>query len=173
MEAWWATLLREQRSAGFPDVAGAHASVTLPVSDRLITRLVSERLPAAPISRFDLAAEAGSQVVVRARLARLSFVPPIRVRLFIERQPDLPESPVVVLRIASEGIAALASIALGVVKVLPPGVLLEGNLIHVNVATLLASYGAAEAFSYLTRLRVTTEHGLVVVEAQARLPDNG
>ena len=32
IEPWWLTLLREQRSTNFADLAGAHATFTIPVT---------------------------------------------------------------------------------------------------------------------------------------------
>ena len=42
----WLRLFLEQQAGGFPDFRGARASLTLPVSDRLLSRLVMQRLPA-------------------------------------------------------------------------------------------------------------------------------
>ena len=108
-EPWWLTLLREQQSAHFADLAGAHASFTVPVSDRLLNRMIADRLRrSSPIRELELRAEDGNRVTVSVRLARLAFLPPVHVRFAIERQPDLPASPVLVWRMVLEGVAALA-----------------------------------------------------------------
>ena len=62
MEPWWLTLLREQHSTRFADLAGAHASFTIPVSDRLLNRLIADRLPpSSPISELHVHAEDGTR----------------------------------------------------------------------------------------------------------------
>src|SRR4051812_10320935 len=103
MEPWWRTLLREQQRAGFADIAGASASVVLPISDRLLTQLAAERMPPNWVSEITVHAEPGEQFSVRVRLAKLSFLPSIRVRLRIHRQPAFPAAPVLVLRLVTEG----------------------------------------------------------------------
>ena len=105
-------------------------------------------------------------MTVSVRLARLAFLPAIRIRFAIERQPDLPASPILVLRMVLEGVAALASPALRFLEVLPPGVRLDHDRLHVDLATLLAQYGAADALSYLTALEVTTAAGRVIVSGR-------
>jgi len=99
-------LLQAQRAAGFPDLAGAETFLTLPVSDRLINRILADRLPRGGIvSAMDIEAMAENQFSVRVRLGQSALLPPIRVVLAIERQPDLPGFPVIGLRIVSPGIA--------------------------------------------------------------------
>jgi hypothetical protein len=171
MEPWWVRLLLEQQAADFADLAGAQASLTVPVSDRLVTRLIANQLPAsAPVSELDVFAEDGNQVVVRVRVARSSFIPRVTVRLLIEQQPALPLSPVIVFRIMSDGLAAFAGTALRFLKVLPPGVHMEGNRLYVNLAQLLDRYGAADALAYLTHLEVTTTERRIVLAARAAVP---
>ena len=171
-EPLWVSLLREQRAAQFADIAGAHASITLPIDDRLLTRLVASRLPLSlPIKDLDLHAVAGNQIVVRLRLSRMSFLPPFTIRLAIERQPILPASPVLVLRIVSDGLSALAGTALRLLEALPAGLRLEDNLLHVDLAALLARYGAGELLPHLTALELTTAEGRIIVAASVALQD--
>jgi hypothetical protein len=171
MEPWWTRVLREQQATGFADLAGATASLTLPMSDRFVSRLIAIHLPASsPVGEVDVCAESGNQIVLRVRVARLAFVPQVRVRLLIERQPVLPSSPVIVFRIMSEGLAALAGTALRFLKVLPPGVQLDGDRLHVNLAQLLDSYGLSDVVAYLTHLQVTTAETRIVLVVHAAVP---
>src|SRR5690349_12484930 len=163
--------LDEQRAAGFRDLAGARVAFDLPIPDRLITQLIGERLPAsAPVSDLDLRAQSGNQLYVRVRLKKASFLPPIGVRFAIERQPDLPASPLLVLRLVSEGIAAFAGPALRMFDVLPPGIRFDGTRFYIDLAALAARYGAADVLRYLTSMAVATEPGLVIVSARAEVP---
>jgi hypothetical protein len=171
IEPWWLAVLREQQSANFADLAGAHASWAIPVSDRLLSRIIADRLPpSSEISELQLRAEDGNQVTVSVKLARLAFLPAVRVRLVIERQPDLPASPILVLRMVFEGVAALASPALRFLKGLPPGIRLEHDNLYVDLATLLAQYGAADALAYVTALELTTVAGRVIVSGRLTIP---
>jgi len=171
MPPWLLALLREQQASAFADVAGANGFIILPVSDRLLSRVIAARLPpSVPLSGLDIHADEGNQLAIRARLTRPAFLPPIKVRLVIEKQPEFPASPVLVLRLVSEGIAALAGTIFKFVEVLPRGVRLDGDKLSINIAALAEQYGAAEALAYVTDLEVTTAAGRVIVTARAALP---
>ena len=167
-------LFRQQRASGYRDFAGARFAVDLPVPDRLITQLIRERLPAsAPVDDVDLRAERDGQLYVRARLKKASFLPPIGVRFVIERQPELPGSPVLVLRLVSQGIAAFAGPALRMFDVLPPGIRFDGTRFYIDLAALASRYGAADVFRYLTSFAVAIEPGVVIVSARADVRVSG
>lgn len=164
---WWADLLREQQAARFADLSGADAWLRLPISDRLLTRLIAARIPpTVPISDVDLRAETGNQLTVRIKMAKPSFLPPFRMRLRIERQPELPASPLLVLRLKSEGLAALAGPAMTFFDVLPPWVRMNADQLVVDLAAMAEEYGAADVLSYLTHLEVSTAEGRVIVAAR-------
>jgi hypothetical protein len=171
IEPWWLALLREQQSTNFADLAGAHTAFTIPISDRLLSRIIADRLPpSSEISELQLRAEDGNQATVSVKLARLAFLPAVRVRLAVEQQPDLPASPILGLRLVFEGVAALASPALRFLKGLPPGIRVEHDRLHVDLAALLAHYGAADALAYVTALELTTAPGKVIVSGRLALP---
>ena len=171
IDSRWLTLLREQQSTNFGDLAGTYASFTIPVADRLLSRIIAERLPpSSPVSELSLYAEDRNQMVVSVKLGRLAFLPPFRIRLTIERQPDLPASPIVELRMTLEGVAALAGPVLRFLEGLPPGVRLEKDRLYIDLATLLQQYGAAAALSFITALELTTAAGRVIVSGRLALP---
>ena len=171
MEPWWVTLLREQQSDDFPDFAGAEAFASIPISDRLITRAIVQRLPpSAPIRELEVRAHAGDQFTVRVRLAKPALLPSVQLRLAIEQQPDLPRSAILVLGVVSQGLTGLAINALKFVDVLPPGVRFDGRRFLVDLETILNRYGAARALTYVTDLSVTTIDDRFVVRARGTVP---
>jgi hypothetical protein len=164
-------LFLEQQASGFPDVAGARASVTLPVSDRLVTRLAAQSLPpSAPISEIDLRAGNANRLSVRVRLTRPALLPPITVNLAIDRQPVLPSNPVLILRLLSTGLLSFAGAAARFFNVLPPGIRMDGELIFIDLRTLLEQRGLGAHLNYLEHLEVTTEEGRFIVSVRGRVP---
>ena len=164
-------LLREQQATGFPDVAGARASVTLPLSDRLVSRLAAQSLPpSAPINEIDLRAGNANRFSVRVRLTRPALLPPITVNVAIDRQPVLPSNPVLTLRLLSTGLLSFAGAAARFFNVLPPGLRMDGDLIYVDLRTLLEQRQLAQHLNYLEHLEVTTEEGTFIVSLRGRLP---
>ena len=158
-------LLHEQRLNRFRDIAGANSVFTLPVSDRLVTRLDSENLPLdSPVREIDLEAQPGNLVNVRLKLTRPAFLPSVSVKLFIERQPVLPESPVLGLRLEmAAGLMGLAGPALKMMGTLPRGLHLEGDRLDVDLRALLERADAIDVLDYLGDLQLTTDQGRFVV----------
>ena len=75
-------LLHEQRLNRFADFAGANGAFTLPVSDRLVSRFVTDALPLdGPVRDIDLEARPGNMVIARLKLTRPAFLPSVSVRL--------------------------------------------------------------------------------------------
>jgi hypothetical protein len=168
---WWMPFLREQQDVQFAGFAGTEGSLIIPVDDRLLTRVIVSRLPSpAPITGLDVRAMAGNQLTIGFRLTRPSFLPAFTIRVAIHRQPILPSSPELVFRVVSEKLAALAGTAMRFLGPLPPGLRLEGDLLHVNLATVLERYGAGDVLAYLTGLEVSTTDGRVVFAASAAIP---
>ena len=163
--------MREQQSDNFSDLAGAEAFATIPISDRLITRAIVQRLsPSAPIRELEVRAHAGNQITVRVRLAKPAILPPVKLRFAIEQQPELPHSPIFVLGMVSQGLAGLAVNALKFVDVLPAGVRFDGRRFIVDLRTLLERQGSGWALDYLTDLQVRAVDGSFVVRARGVLP---
>ena len=152
-------------------MAGARASVTLPLSDRLVTRLVAQSLPSsAPISDIDLRAGNANRFSVRVRLTRPALLPPITVNLAIDQQPVLPSNPVFVLRLLSTGLLSFAGAAARFFNVLPPGIRIDGELLYIDLRTLLEQRRLAEHLNYLEQLEVTTEEGRFIASVRGRVP---
>lgn len=164
-------LLERQLAAGFPDVAGAEASVTLPISDRLLNEIITEGLPpGGPVRELQVRARADNRCAVRVKVGSSSLLPAVSLTVVIERQPDLPSSPVLVLRLEMGGLMAFAGPALRFLDKLPPGIRVDGELVYVNLATLLAQRGFDAVLELLEQLRITTVEGATVVSLRARVP---
>lgn len=169
-DPWWRELLRLQAAQRFVDVAGATGAVRLPISDALITQLVSARLPAGGrVRHITVRALGGNRLRVGVRLHGPSLLPAIYVDLEIVEQPVLPASPIVELRLLSTGLA-LASQVLRFVTALPPGVDLHRDTLSVNLEQLLAHHGVASLLHWVTSLTLTTEPGRLVVSADLAVP---
>jgi hypothetical protein len=170
MDASWMRLIVEQRAAKFAELAGASASVTVPLSDRLINTVVATRLPSS-IRELDIRAQAGNLLLVSVRLRSPAWLPRINLKLRIERQPDLPQSPVLVLRLLSHGVfSTLAGSAAKFLNVLPPWLRMDGDVLLLDLHRLLLHYNASDVLSYLQRLEITTRDGSIVVAIDAHVP---
>jgi hypothetical protein len=164
------TLLSRLRTTGFSDLRGAHADVTLPVSDRLLNDLIAGSLPAsAPVRDVELTSKPGNRIAVRFKVAAASFLPQLKVSLVIEGQPELPVSPILVLKLEMGGLLALAGPATRFLSALPAGLHFVDDRLYVNLATLLAERGLGELLEYAEHVRVTTAEGAVVVHVRARI----
>jgi hypothetical protein len=169
--SWLVDFLREQQATGFADFAGAHVSATVPISDRLATRLIADHLPpATPLRDIDLRASAGNMVTVALRLARPAILPRFEIPIYIEQQPRLPEQPVFVFRVALPvGLAAIAGPALRMFDFLPPGVRMQHDRLTIDLRIFLQQYQAAEALDFVDRLELTTVDRAILVRIDARV----
>jgi hypothetical protein len=163
-------LLRQQLDSGFADLHGAEAAITLPVSERLLNELVAETLPAsAPVRDLQIAPEAGDRFSVRLRIGSSPLIPRLKIALSIDRQPELPTSPVVVLKVESAGLMSLAGPVLRLLNALPAGIVVHEDRIHIDLRALADRRGLAPLLDYLTELRVNTLQGALVLTLRGRL----
>jgi outer membrane protein TolC len=163
-------LLRRQIASGFQDLRGAEATVTLPVSDRLLNEFITEAMPAsAAVRDLEVRAQEGNRFAVRARLGRASFLPPITLTIAIDRQPELPGSPVLVLRLERGGLLSLAGPALRFFDALPQGIRIEQDRIHIDLVRLLEPRGFSGFLEHIDQLHVGTAPGTTIVSTRARI----
>lgn len=157
-------LLERQFAEGFRDLQGAEGSISLPVSDRLLNEIISGSLPpGGPVRELQVRARDDNRFDVRVKVGSSPFFPAVNLTVVIERQPDLPSSPVLVMRLEMSGLMAMAGPALRFLDKMPPGIRVEGEQIHVDIAALLAQRGFGAALPFLDQLRVTTAEGVTVV----------
>jgi hypothetical protein len=151
----------------FEELAGAHMSGEVPLTETLINAVIAERLRAAetPIESAEIQVRPDGELFARLR-PRRAFLPAIIVGARIEQQPDLPRSAVLGLRWWLPGAGALAALAapvLGFLKAGPPWVSVEGERVYIDVARLLRDQGAGEVLTHLKSIRVGSRDGALIV----------
>ena len=161
-------ILGSLQSSGFRDLAGARVSATIPVSERLINELVAASMPPnVPVREAHVHPEPGDRFSVRLT-PKSGFLPSLTIKLAIERQPDFPASPELILRMATlGGLFGVAAAAFPIAQMLPPGVRLDGEHIRVDLRALAAQRGAGDLVQYIRQLRITTEDGRVILHVES------
>lgn len=164
-------LLLRQHESGFADLGGTRVAATVPVPDRLINEAVAASLPrGGRIAQLQVTAQPDHRLTVRVTLAKPSFVPPLTIRMQIERQPEFPGSPFLVFKLTGGGLMVFAGPLATLFDVLPPGVRMEGDRILVHIGMLLQQRGLDGWLRFLERLHVSTEAGSVILALEARIP---
>ena len=163
-------ILEQLRASKFAELKGARVTALLPVPERLLNEVVASALPtSAPIRDLAVTVLDGNRLTVRAKLTKADFLPPIKLTLEIEGQPEPPDG-VLVLRVASvPGLMPFASTALSMFATLPPGVRLEGERLFVGLRTLLERNGLGEVLTYLESVRITTQAGRLLLDVALRV----
>lgn len=161
-----AEILKYLRSSGFRDLAGTRLTATVPLPGALLNQVIAASLPpGAPVRSVTIEPDAADRFSVRIA-PKMTLMPAITLRLTIEEQPRLPESALLVLRMATlSGLFGLASGAIS--GMLPPGVRLEGDRILIDLRTMAAQQGHGDLLDYVSHLQIRTEHGRVVIHLEA------
>jgi len=171
MDARWQAWLDEQIESRFADAAGARLSLQLPLSERLVTRLLAEQIPAnRSVREVSLRALDGNAVTIRVRLEGPEFLPRLYIRLNVVEQPELPNRPVLVLQLASQGLAWLANATLGIFATLPDGVELRGDRVLVHLDVLSRRYGLQQWLNLVSRFEVGSRRGWLLLTAELAVP---
>jgi hypothetical protein len=167
-------IVEELRRDGFSELAGSRVEANLSVPQSVVNRALAAVADGIRerITSLSVRIEDGDRFHVDLELAQ-RFVPAIAIEVFIERQPDLPASPDLVLRWRTRvpGLAALARPFIAFLNPrLPPGVRIDGDLVLVDLRPLFARAGAAELVPLLTQLRVATRPQTLDVHVLASVP---
>ena len=159
-------IVHSLRNSGFRELSGARATATVPVAESLLNSIIRATLPPeAPVRAVTVHPEDGDRLSVRI-IAKAALIPPISLKLAIESQPSLPNSPVLGLRMVTLG--GLFGLASGAIAgMLPPGVALDGERILVDLAALARQRGHAELFDYLEQLEIHSSAGRIIVRLDA------
>jgi hypothetical protein len=163
-------LFRRQQASGFQDIRGTEVSFTLPVSDRLLNELVAEWAPSSGnLREIEVHPKPGNRFAVRARVGPASFLPPVNLTVVIDRQAELPGSPMLVLRLEMGGLLSFAGPALRFLDALPPGIRIDNDRIYVDLAALLETRGLLPLLDHLQHLDVSTSEGTMILSVRARI----
>jgi hypothetical protein len=172
MDSAFFDLLQRQQSDGFPDFAGAEASATIPVSERLINEAVSRQIPSdGRIREVRITVQDGNHATAEIRLNGPSFLPALPVSIAIEDQPLLPDRPTLGLRLMkASGLVAMAgSLIPALTASLPAGITMDGDRITIDIRRMLAERKMEAWLAHLTDLRVSTRAGALVVDLRAKV----
>jgi hypothetical protein len=143
------------------ELGGAKVDLDIPVGAVLVNRLLAEYLARGQgkIAAVVVEPRDGDRMTLHVRM-RSGFVPPLDVDLDVVGQPELPASPVLVLRWKIQGgfgaLARFASPALGLFQVLPPGIRIDGDLIGVDLAEMMRAKGVDWVLPFVKRVRLHT-----------------
>jgi hypothetical protein len=157
-----------------PEIAGTLLAGEIPLRNGLVNRLIAQRLAttSTPVAAVRIDAHDGDRLTIVLSM-RGSIMPDVRIAARIEQQPEFPGPAVLGLRWTVPGMGPLslfAGPALSYFKKLPPGIRVDGDRAEVAFAELLGSRGLGELMDYITRVRITTRDGAILVEFALRVP---
>ena len=156
-----------------PDFAGAAVGGEIPLTEAVVNRFIAAQLATRqlPVTGVELEGHDGDAFTAHVGL-RNKLVRSLRVHVRIERQPQLPDDAVLILRWSMPGagpLALFAAPALSLFKALPPGVSADADRITIDVRRVLAAHGLGELAGYLKNLELHTRRGGFVVRGDVRL----
>jgi len=163
-------LLEQLRASRFAELKGARLTAILPVSERLLNDLIAGSLPpSAAVRELTVHPQDSNRLAVRVKLAKPDFLPPMKLTLEIEQQPEPPEGVVVLRVVSMPGLMPFASAAVSTFAALPAGVRFEGERLFVGLRTLLERRGLGEVLTYLESVRITSQEGRLLLDLAFRV----
>ena len=165
------SLLQRVQSSRFADLAGSDARATIRIAAPLLNEAVAAFAASASAVRdVTIRPRAANHIDVNLKLARPAFLPSLNLTAHIERQPQLPDSPELILRLSGAGgMMRLAGPAISSFGVLPPGIRLDGDIVFVDLREVLRRQGQGELLDYVEQLQVMSEEGSLVLLVQLRV----
>ena len=157
-----------------PIVSAPTISGELQISNEALDRVIATRLAelSGPIAGAQI--EALDDDTFTAQLSpRARLLPAVRIVARIEQQPELPDRPRLGLRWSIPGMGPLGLLAAPVLtflKALPPGIQADEDRIVVDIGDLLRAQGLDDLLRHVSRLRVHTRMGAVIVRFDLTVP---
>ena len=156
-------------AGGLSDVAGAEASVSLPISRGVLNEVLAATLPSSGMVRdLDVTPLDGDRFLVRGHIGSSPLLPAFQLTVAIDRQAEFPSSPVLVLRLESMGLRMLAGLVLRKVS-MPAWIRIEFDRIHVDLHALADQHGVGDYLRYIHTLKVKTVSGTLLLSLRARV----
>jgi hypothetical protein len=159
--------LRALLGVNVDELAGTRVAGELLIPTAVANRVIAARLAqaAAPIAAVHVVPRQDN-VIDADVTASSRLVPRLRVQAMVERQPEFPDNPRLVLRwrIPVAGmLARLAAPTIANLKGLPPGVRIDADFVVIDLREVLASQGQSDLLAYVRGLRIETRgDGFVV-----------
>jgi len=162
MDSRLQALIDRQQASGFRGLAGTEVYATIKLSTDLLNGAIAALTPSSSAVRtLTVQPRAGNTIDVRIEVAQ-SFVPAINVTVVIDRQPQLPDDPVLVLRLTG-GMVRFVAPVIANLNVLPPGVRLDGDRLFIDLRAQLKPLGQERLLAFAQEMEVGTIDGGVVV----------
>jgi hypothetical protein len=174
MDAFSSELLAHLQATAFRDLAGSRLSTRIPVSRALLNMVIAHALQGrgGPVKAVDVQPHDGDRLDATVTVT-YPFVPALTVGVTVERQPQFPESPILVLHWSLlGGLGAIASRFIQGLGHLPPGIRLEGQFVVLDIPVLAAGSPLAAALPYIRNLQVHTVEDRIVLEADLEVHEN-
>jgi len=123
-----------------------------------------------PVRQVDIRPREGDELDAIVTVS-WPFVPPLKVAIAVDRQPQFPASPVLVLRWSLlGGLGAIASRLISALDRLPAGVRLDGDRLELDITVLAAKSPAAPLLHWVRTLELHTAADRVVIVADLEVP---
>jgi hypothetical protein len=160
-------------ASSFRDIAGSRVSARIPVSRSLLNHLVAHALQGTtmPLRQVDIRPREGDELDAVVTVS-WPFVPPLKVAIAVDRQPQFPASPVLVLRWSLlGGLGAIASRLISALVRLPAGVRLDGDRLELDIPVLAARSPAAPLLPWVRTVELHTAADRVILVADLEVPE--
>jgi hypothetical protein len=173
LDAVVSQLLVDLQASAFRDIAGSRVSARIPVGRSLLNHLIAQALQGktTPVRQVDIRPREGDQFDAIVTVS-WPFVPPLKIQIAVDRQPQFPASPVLVLRWSFlGGLGAIASRLMSALDRLPAGVRLDGDRLLLDIPVLAARSPVEPLLPWVRTLELHTVDDRVVVVADLEVPE--
>lgn len=165
-------IVRDRTGLELRDMAGTTLAGEIPISDASVNRMLADRLAEnAHIAALRVQAQSNDTVAIEL-VPRARLMPALNIVARIERQPEFPLSPTLLLRWsmpAAGRLGLLAAPVLAYFKAMPKGVSMDGDRLVFDLGELLRSRGLDEAITFVKKLELHTCPGGFVVRFEAAI----
>jgi hypothetical protein len=166
-------LLVDLQSSAFRDIAGSRVSARIPIARSLLNHLIAHALQGktTQVRQVEVRPREGDQLDAMVTVS-WPFVPPLKLQIAVDRQPQFPASPVLVLRWSLlGGLGAIAARLISALDRLPAGVRLDGDRILLDIPVLAARSPAEHLLPWVRAFELHTVDDRVVVVADLEIAE--